>query len=121
MPRTEFLRGFTTNIVCTGLTFGLGAANQALLARGLGTEGRGQLGLEGRKVSLELSEALAEEVGVLGPGACHCPVGLPGLEGQQPGVQPDQAGDPRVAVLAVEAVGVGTGARLEEAALREAP
>lgn len=45
MPRTEFLRGFTTNIVCTGLTFGLGAANQALLARGLGTEGRGQLGL----------------------------------------------------------------------------
>ena len=40
-----FRRELSTNLIGTGLTFGLGMANQALLARGLGDEGRGQLGL----------------------------------------------------------------------------
>ena len=40
-----FLRHLSTNLAGTGLVLGLGMANQALLARGLGPEGRGQLGL----------------------------------------------------------------------------
>lgn len=39
----SYLRGFSTNATCTGLTFALGYANQALIARGLGTHGRGVL------------------------------------------------------------------------------
>ena len=46
MPRSSgFLRGFTTNALCTALTFGLGTLNQALIAHHLGKEGRGDLAL----------------------------------------------------------------------------
>jgi len=40
----NFLRGFSWNVVCTGLVTGLGLLNQSLLFRGLGPEGRGYLG-----------------------------------------------------------------------------
>ena len=40
----SFLRGFSWNVVCTGLVTGLSLLNQSLLFRGLGTEGRGYLG-----------------------------------------------------------------------------
>ena len=41
----NFSRGFSWNLACTGLVTVLGVANQSLLARGLGPEGRGKLGL----------------------------------------------------------------------------
>ena len=41
----NLLRDFSTNAVCTGLTFALGFVNQVLLARELGTAGRGRLGV----------------------------------------------------------------------------
>ncbi len=41
----NFSRGFSWNLGCTGLVTVLGMANQSLLARGLGPEGRGKLGL----------------------------------------------------------------------------
>jgi len=48
----SFLRGFSSNAVCAGLAIGLGLANQALLARGLGKEGFGHLGLIGTTLML---------------------------------------------------------------------
>lgn len=41
----SFLRGFSSNVLGTGLVLVLGFANQALFARGLGAEGRAHLGL----------------------------------------------------------------------------
>lgn len=41
----NFSRGFSWNLACTGLVTVLGVANQSLLARGLGPEGRGKLGM----------------------------------------------------------------------------
>ncbi len=41
----NFLRGFSFNAVCTGLVFGLGFANQWLLANGLGRADFGRLAL----------------------------------------------------------------------------
>ena len=41
----NFSRGFSWNLGCTGIVTVLGMANQSLLARGLGPEGRGKLGL----------------------------------------------------------------------------
>lgn len=40
----SFLRGFSWNVICTGLVTGLSLLNQSLLFRGLGPEGRGYLG-----------------------------------------------------------------------------
>ena len=41
----NFFRGFSINVICMGLAFALGFANQVLIARGLGEEGRGHLAL----------------------------------------------------------------------------
>ena len=41
----NFSCGFSWNLACTGLVTVLGMANQSLLARGLGPEGRGKLGM----------------------------------------------------------------------------
>jgi len=48
----SFLHGFSSNVVCTGLVIGLGLANSAILARGLGKDGFGRLGLIGTTVML---------------------------------------------------------------------
>jgi O-antigen/teichoic acid export membrane protein len=41
----NFFRGFSINLLCTGLTFGIGFANQVIITRSLGKEGRGELTL----------------------------------------------------------------------------
>ena len=41
----RFAREMSSNLIGTGLTFGLGTVNQVLLARALGAEGRAELGL----------------------------------------------------------------------------
>lgn len=48
----NYLRGFSVTALATGLTFALGFANQALLARALGPAGRGQLALVATSVLL---------------------------------------------------------------------
>ena len=48
----NFLRGFSSNVLSTGLVLVLGFANQALIARGLGQVGRGHLGLLATSVML---------------------------------------------------------------------
>jgi O-antigen/teichoic acid export membrane protein len=48
----NYLRGLSVTALATGLTFCLGFANQALLARLLGTEGRGHLALVATSVLL---------------------------------------------------------------------
>jgi O-antigen/teichoic acid export membrane protein len=41
----NFSRGFSINLLCTGLTFGIGFANQVIITRNLGEQGRGELTL----------------------------------------------------------------------------
>lgn len=48
----SFLRGFSVNAAAGGLTFLLAFANQALIARGLGVAGRGQLALVATSVTI---------------------------------------------------------------------
>lgn len=48
----SFLRGFSVNAAAGGLVFVLAFANQALIARGLGTAGRGQLAVVATTVTI---------------------------------------------------------------------